>query len=222
MDLKEQAKAPAEEEGGTGSYVPNPGFASGVAPYERSERPISVGVDIGHVHLRAGDLAKIKAFYVGILGFDVMMEGPTMLSPAARNHRPLPRGDPLSDARRAGRCAAATARRGLPDRWFQRPWHARGDLPARPGGERPGAVLGPAAGRVGSRRAGSLLARQPTARPARFDPRGRDQRDRLALFLLQHDHRDLPGRLLPIVVEARVDRRMVLVKPLVVVIVDDA
>jgi len=83
MDLKEQAKAPAEEEGGTGSYVPNPGFASGVAPYERSERPISVGVDIGHVHLRAGDLAKIKAFYVGILGFDVMMEGPTMLFLAA-------------------------------------------------------------------------------------------------------------------------------------------
>lgn len=84
MSVKQQAKAPAPAEaGGTGSYVGNPGLESGVAPYERAERPISRGVDIGHVHLRAGDLAKIKAFYVGILGFDVMMEGPTMLFLAA-------------------------------------------------------------------------------------------------------------------------------------------
>lgn len=86
MDLKEQAKAapaaPAEA-GGTGSYVGNPGFENGVAAYERAARPISPGVDIGHVHLRAADLARIKAFYVGILGFDVMMEGPTMLFLAA-------------------------------------------------------------------------------------------------------------------------------------------
>lgn len=84
MDLKQQTNAPAPaEEGGTGSYVGNPGLENGVAAYERAARPISAGVDIGHVHLRASDLAKIKAFYVGILGFDVMMEGPTMLFLAA-------------------------------------------------------------------------------------------------------------------------------------------
>ncbi len=84
MDLKEQAKAHAPaEEGGTGSYAGNPGLENGVAPFERAPRPISAGVDIGHVHLRASDLARIKAFYVGILGFDVMAEGPTMLFLAA-------------------------------------------------------------------------------------------------------------------------------------------
>jgi catechol 2,3-dioxygenase len=80
MDLKEQTKAPAD---GTGSYAGNPGLDAGVAPVERAPRPIEAGVDIGHVHLRAGDLSKIKAFYVGILGFDVMVEGPTMLFLAA-------------------------------------------------------------------------------------------------------------------------------------------
>src|SRR5258708_25627651 len=50
-----------------------------MAPVERAPRPIEAGVDIGHVHLRASDLGKIKDFYVGILGFDVVAEGPTML-----------------------------------------------------------------------------------------------------------------------------------------------
>ena len=83
MDLKQQTKAQAETESGTGSYAGNPGIEAGVAPFERAARPIEAGVDIGHVHLRAGDLAKIKAFYVGILGFDVMVEAPTMLFLAA-------------------------------------------------------------------------------------------------------------------------------------------
>jgi len=48
-----------------------------VKPRERSSRPIASGVDIGHVHLKANDLQKIKDFYVGILGFDVVMEMPT-------------------------------------------------------------------------------------------------------------------------------------------------
>ena len=47
-----------------------------VQPRERSDRPIPAGVDIGHVHMRAGDLKKIRDFYVGILGFDVVMEMP--------------------------------------------------------------------------------------------------------------------------------------------------
>ena len=59
----------------SGSYVGNPGLEAGIKPAERAPRPIDAGVDIGHVHLRASDLAKIKAFYAGILGFDVVMEG---------------------------------------------------------------------------------------------------------------------------------------------------
>ncbi|HEX6487924.1 MAG TPA: VOC family protein [Candidatus Dormibacteraeota bacterium] len=50
-----------------------------VHPRERSANPIPSGVDIGHVHMRAGDLQKIKDFYVGILGFDVVIEMPDAL-----------------------------------------------------------------------------------------------------------------------------------------------
>jgi catechol 2,3-dioxygenase len=76
MDVKQATK-------GSGSYVGNPGIEAGIKPVERAPRPIDAGVDIGHVHMRAGDLQKIKDFYVGILGFDVMIEGPTMLFIAA-------------------------------------------------------------------------------------------------------------------------------------------
>jgi len=51
----------------------------GIAPAERSPRPIEAGVDIGHVHLKAGDLGRIKDFYVGVLGFDVVVELPDAL-----------------------------------------------------------------------------------------------------------------------------------------------
>ncbi len=51
----------------------------GVAPAERSPRPIAAGVDIGHVHLKAADLARMKDFYVGVLGFDVVFELPDAL-----------------------------------------------------------------------------------------------------------------------------------------------
>jgi len=75
MDLKQETR--------TGSYAGNPGLEGGVLPLERTAKPIDAGVDIGHVHMKAGDLAKMKAFYAGILGFDVMVEGPTMLFLAA-------------------------------------------------------------------------------------------------------------------------------------------
>lgn len=55
----------------------------GIVPRERSSRPISAGVDIGHVHLRAADLDKIRAFYVDILGFDVVFHVPDALFIAA-------------------------------------------------------------------------------------------------------------------------------------------
>ncbi len=51
----------------------------GATPVEQSERPIAAGVEIGHVHLKAADLARIKDFYVGILGFDVVFELPDAL-----------------------------------------------------------------------------------------------------------------------------------------------
>jgi catechol 2,3-dioxygenase len=55
------------------------GMKGGVQPWERSERPIDPGVDIGHVHLRAADLDTIHAFYVGVLGFDVVARMPDAL-----------------------------------------------------------------------------------------------------------------------------------------------
>jgi catechol 2,3-dioxygenase len=43
-------------------------------PMARSERPIDPGVRIGHVHLRTSDIDRIRDFYVGVLGFDVIAE----------------------------------------------------------------------------------------------------------------------------------------------------
>ena len=53
--------------------------SAGAAPVEVGPRPIPAGVDIGHVHLKAADLDRIKSFYVGILGFDVVAEVPDAL-----------------------------------------------------------------------------------------------------------------------------------------------
>jgi len=40
----------------------------------RSADPIGPGVRIGHVHLRTADTARVRHFYVDILGFDVMQQ----------------------------------------------------------------------------------------------------------------------------------------------------
>jgi catechol 2,3-dioxygenase len=53
--------------------------ASGVAPRERSSNPITAGVDIGHVHLKAADLNEVRRFYVDVLGFDVIFQMPDAL-----------------------------------------------------------------------------------------------------------------------------------------------
>ena len=45
-----------------------------VTPVERAPGPIDPGVRIGHVHLRTADIGRVKAFYVGVLGFDVVTE----------------------------------------------------------------------------------------------------------------------------------------------------
>jgi catechol 2,3-dioxygenase len=55
----------------------------GVVPRERASRPIAAGVDIGHVHMRAADLDRVRRFYVDILGFDVVFHVPDALFIAA-------------------------------------------------------------------------------------------------------------------------------------------
>jgi catechol 2,3-dioxygenase len=45
-----------------------------VEPTEAAPRPIDPGVRIGHVHLRTADIDRVKAFYCGVLGFDVVAE----------------------------------------------------------------------------------------------------------------------------------------------------
>jgi catechol 2,3-dioxygenase len=43
-------------------------------PIAPTEKPIDPGVTIGHVHLRTADIDRIRDFYVGVLGFEVMSE----------------------------------------------------------------------------------------------------------------------------------------------------
>ena len=45
-----------------------------VVPREAAPDPIAEGVRIGHVHLRTADIDRVRAFYVGVLGFDVVLE----------------------------------------------------------------------------------------------------------------------------------------------------
>jgi catechol 2,3-dioxygenase len=43
-------------------------------PRRRAPVPIDPLVRVGHVHLRTADIARVRDFYVGILGFDVIHE----------------------------------------------------------------------------------------------------------------------------------------------------
>src|SRR3954462_8587233 len=45
-----------------------------IVPSERAPDPIDPGVTIGHVHLRTSDIDRVRAFYVDVLGFDVVAE----------------------------------------------------------------------------------------------------------------------------------------------------
>ena len=45
-----------------------------VEPAQRAPHPVEAGTRIGHVHLRTADIDRVKAFYVGVLGFDVVAE----------------------------------------------------------------------------------------------------------------------------------------------------
>src|SRR3954453_20227343 len=45
-----------------------------VQPTQAAPRPIDPGGRIGHVHLRTADIDRVRDFYVGVLGFDVVAE----------------------------------------------------------------------------------------------------------------------------------------------------
>ena len=49
-------------------------MSDGIEPIIRAERPIDPGTTIGHVHLRTADIDRVRDFYVGVLGFDVIAE----------------------------------------------------------------------------------------------------------------------------------------------------
>ena len=45
-----------------------------ISPIQVAPNPIDPGVRIGHVHLRTADIDRVRDFYVGVLGFDVVAE----------------------------------------------------------------------------------------------------------------------------------------------------
>ena len=45
-----------------------------ITPIAQAPDPIDPGVRIGHTHLRTADIDRIRDFYVGVLGFDVISE----------------------------------------------------------------------------------------------------------------------------------------------------
>ena len=50
------------------------GAQGDATPREAAARPIDPGTRIGHVHLRTSDIDRVRDFYVGVLGFDVVAE----------------------------------------------------------------------------------------------------------------------------------------------------
>jgi catechol 2,3-dioxygenase len=50
------------------------GSQGSITPIARAPDPIDPGVRIGHTHLRTADIDRIRDFYVGVLGFDVISE----------------------------------------------------------------------------------------------------------------------------------------------------
>jgi catechol 2,3-dioxygenase len=68
-NLEITAGTPAERQHPKGDTLPDAGFHPEVR--------------IGHVHLRVADLARATAFYLDILGFDVMAYGPDFGLPGA-------------------------------------------------------------------------------------------------------------------------------------------
>ena len=57
-----------------GEAAMSPGPQGPVSPASRRRAPDRPGVRVGHVHLRTADIDRIRAFYVDVLGFDVVSE----------------------------------------------------------------------------------------------------------------------------------------------------
>jgi catechol 2,3-dioxygenase len=51
----------------------------GITPAEHAPRPVAAGTRIGHVHLKTADIQRVHDFYVGVLGFDVIVRMPDAL-----------------------------------------------------------------------------------------------------------------------------------------------
>ena len=51
-----------------------PGPQGPCVPLVAAAAPIDPNVRVGHVHLRTADVDRVRAFYVGVLGFDVIHE----------------------------------------------------------------------------------------------------------------------------------------------------
>jgi catechol 2,3-dioxygenase len=45
-----------------------------IVPAAGAPHPIDPNITIGHVHLRTADIDRVRAFYVDVLGFDVVLE----------------------------------------------------------------------------------------------------------------------------------------------------
>jgi catechol 2,3-dioxygenase-like lactoylglutathione lyase family enzyme len=67
-----------------------------IEPELRAERPIDPNVRIGHVHLRTADIDRVRDFYVGILGFDVVHEARGVPGVGDEGRHPLCFGRRLS------------------------------------------------------------------------------------------------------------------------------
>src|SRR6185503_2343612 len=56
------------------SSVETYGPQGSIVPARPNPDPIDAGLTIGHAHLRTSDIDRVRAFYVDILGFDVVFE----------------------------------------------------------------------------------------------------------------------------------------------------
>jgi catechol 2,3-dioxygenase len=50
------------------------GQQGNIRPIAPASNPVDQGVRVGHVHLRTADIDRVRAFYVDILGFDVVAQ----------------------------------------------------------------------------------------------------------------------------------------------------
>ena len=98
-------------------------MSDGIEPIARAERPIAPGTTIGHANLRTADIDRIRDFYVGVLGFDVMARigdqfpkikrfSTNVVLERIKSGGPLPRRgrSPAGARRDRGRCSRSSCR----------------------------------------------------------------------------------------------------------------